>query len=633
MVVRRILRLRLHLHLFGVLVAVLLALTVACPPPVVPPPPPVVDPGALVNVSMSSRVGVLLDEIPAGAVRDRVASEILASPDAFWIERARNQLRLTSIRLVYRKDYFDEAEQPFVNALPLPPEERWNIALTSEPARETIDGHDLITLTYDFSGTLLTDVESPAISDPALVDVGGAVEEAFTFPIDPTLIFQRTGFACLSEDGFPAESVDAEGAYRFYDDTCEAEEPGFNSCHFTEPLPDESCLDALDRAVGKVGTSLRFERVAWDEARADEVRFGEITTPDAPDLKVLTTGEGLNHNRIIYRYIPPGSCAVFDGCVGGPGWRRLLLFDSHDHNVGGKPLHIGEVDYYVDGIGGELIDHNAYEYSACHDHYHFQYYGDFSWGDAATQKNGFCIESTDRLSNNEIAPLHTEYVCEFQGVTPGWGDLYGASLTCNWVDITDVDTSGGAVTDDLTFHSNPDGFLCEGELIVDENGDQVWEPTEFRSAEGEVVDRPACEQVPGTEDNDIGSVEVTVPQRGGMVSTACVNDQDIGPFRNCGFTLLDATFTCTPGAQTTLTCTGASPAQPTAIRVCETSAVLGDAMDCSHNDAVALAVMQGDETLTFTCPEARDATEPGGEVAVFVAPAWAPDGAADIACN
>jgi len=71
----------------------------------------------------------------------------------------------------------------------------------------------------------------------------------------------------------------------------------------------------------------------------------------------------------------------------------LLIFDSHDHNVGGEPLHIGPVDYFVEGIGGELIDQNVYEYSACRNHFHFQFYGSFSFGsgdDERVQKNGFC---------------------------------------------------------------------------------------------------------------------------------------------------------------------------------------------------------------------------------------------------
>ena len=40
------------------------------------------DPGALVDVSMDSRVGVLLDEVPA-KMRDRVAAAMRAQPASF----------------------------------------------------------------------------------------------------------------------------------------------------------------------------------------------------------------------------------------------------------------------------------------------------------------------------------------------------------------------------------------------------------------------------------------------------------------------------------------------------------------------------------------------------------------------
>ncbi|NUP08615.1 MAG: hypothetical protein HOW73_21410 [Polyangiaceae bacterium] len=600
-------------------------------------PPPGDDPGSLVRVTTTSQVGVLLDEFPE-ASRDRIATELLSKSSEWWTERARWQLRLTSPRLVYRKYYFDESEWDSKNALPLPPEEVWKISLDeSGPKRITVDGHDVVAVGYQFEGVLVSDLDSPGVSEPALATEGGTWDEAFTFPVDPTLLLQRTGYACMTEDQFPAESVDAEDAYRFFDDTCEREDPDEQLCHYTEPLPEEGCIESMQGHVGTVAASLHYERLEWDSATADAWRSGEVTTPDSPDLKVLTTGEGLNDNRVKYRYIPPGHCALIDGCVAGPGWRRLLVFDSHDHNVGGQPLHIGEVDYFNEGLGGELIDHNVYEYSDCHAHYHFAYYGSFYYGEAeeqSVQKMGFCLESTDRLSNNEFAPLHTSYECEYQGVDPGWGDLYGASLTCNWVDITELDTSAGPVTQDLTFQSNPDGFLCEGTLQTDGAGTQLWEETDFVSSSGDPVSRPACEETPGAEENDIGKVSVTVPDRGGFVSQACATEHDLGPLRNCGFEMQATMPTCTPGETVTLTCSGASDDAPQVLRVCETSRVLGTGVDCTFEDSLSNVVVEGtDAVVTFTCPKERDAMEPGGQYAIYSAAVWQPDGAADIVCT
>ncbi len=595
-------------------------------------------PGALVRVTTASEVGVLLDELPT-AMRDRVATDLLARPDEFWIERARWQLRLTSIRLVYRKYYFAEEEQDAKDALPLPPEEVWRITLDGEPTRTAVGDRDYVKVAYRLESTIVTDQASPGRSEPMLDTVGGTWDEAFVFPIDPTLLFQRTGYACMSEDQFPPESVDAEDAFRFYDDTCEVEREPELLCHHTEPLPSETCIEALERVVGKVDAAIHYERIAFDESIAAMSRHADVTTPDSPDLAVLTTGEGLNDNRVIYKYIADDHCAVIERCVDEPGWRRLLIFDSHDHNVGGKPIEIGAVDYTVEGLGSDLIAHGVYDLSECHRHYHFNNYGSFSFSAAGTstvRKNGFCLESTDRLSNHELSPMQQGYSCEFQGVQAGWGDLYGSSLTCNWVDVTDVDTGSGSVMGELTFRSNPDGFICEGTPVLDAMGDQVWEPTSEQTASGMTVDRPLCMQAEGAEENDVGTVEVTLAQRGGFVTAPCdgARAHDIGPLRNCGFAMQPDFVTCTAGEMTTLSCSGATAMQPQVVRVCETSRVLGTGVDCTHVDALANAVIAAGATdVTFRCPRMRDAMETGGQVALYVAPVFEPDGSRAVVCT
>ncbi len=591
------------------------------------------DPGALVSISVDGQVGVLLDDYPE-ASRERVTAAVLAMDDAFWEERVRRQLRLANLRLVYRNLYYEESENK--NALPLPPEPVWTIEL-STPGLATVDGHELVAVDYTMTSALLSDADSPQVSEVALGAPGGTWDEEFVLPVDPTMILQRTGYACIDEDQFPPESVDSENAYQFYDDYCEVETADTVVCHYTT-LPDQSCIEAVQASVGSVDVAIHYERVAWDEAVAATVRHGEVTTPEAPDLSVVVDGyhQSLSNNRVVYKYFEPTHCAVLEGCVGAPGWRRLIAFDSMDHNQGGVALHIGEVDYYAEGLFTELADHGVYELSECHNHYHFQYYGDFGFGDGsdqAVQKNGFCIESTSRLSNNESTPLHTDYVCENQGLSPGWGDLYAAGLICNWVDVTGVDTSAGAVTEDLFFHSNPDGFLCEGELVT-VDGEQQWEETEFRTATGDVVSRPACDEAAGTEGNDLGEVSVTLPEEGGLLTSACRDEQALGPLRNCGFAVQATLPTCTPGAETTITCSGGDAEHPQAIRLCEASIAMGRPIDCLFENSLATAVVAGaDVDVTFTCPAPRDTLEVGGQYAIYSAPAWAPDGPMTVTCN
>jgi len=243
------------------------------------------------------------------------------------------------------------------------------------------------------------------------------------------------------------------------------------------------------------------------------------------------------------------------------------------------------------------------------------------------------FESTDRLSNNETSPLHTEYICENQGVDAGWGDLYGSSLVCNWIDITELDTSAGPVTDTLTFVSNPDGFMCEGDAVLDEDGNQLFESTTFTTSEGNPVDRPKCEQRPGSEEDDTGSVEVTVPERGGFVTGACGTEQEFGLLRNCGFAPEPAIQNCTAGQPVSLTCTGGDASAPQVVRICETSRALATGVDCDFTDALANVVIDAASVdVDITCPIARDGTEIGGQIAVYQAPVLEDDGARTITC-
>jgi hypothetical protein len=596
---------------------------------------PIVYPmGALLGVTTTGTVGILLEDFPV-ASRTRLATAFEAMPQSYWIERVKQQLRLANYRLVYRQ--FFNSPNSGRDSLPLTEPEEWTITLTGAPTRQTLDGHDHVAVGYTMTTTILTSETSPAQTEPSLATIGGTHTESFVFPIDPTMIFQRTGYACMDEDQFPPESVDEENAWLFFDDSCKVENANNVACHLTVPRPNRSCNKALSDEIGRATVDLQFERLPWDATMAAQVRRGTVTHMDAADLSVVALGEqGLSNNRIIYRYFPPGHCTIVEQCVGGSGWRRLLTFDGHDHNQGGKPIHIGAIDYAAQGLFSELIDHNVYEFSACHSHYHFAYYGDFTFGAGvdAVSKQGFCLESTGRLSNNEFSPLHHPYGCEFQGVEAGWADLYAAGLQCQWVDVTGVDTSTAPVTRDLRFVSNPDGFICEGSLVKDAQGNQIFEPTTFIAANGEPVDRPACDEAPGVALNDNKSVPVTLPVKGGMLTQACTDAQGLGPERNCGFTAQSTLVSCTAGQPVSFSCNGGSATQPQVVRMCETSRVLGGGVECTHRDSLANQVLEGTATMiTTTCPAARGGAEIGGQVAIYTAPVYAPDGTSAVTCT
>jgi hypothetical protein len=278
---------------------------------------------------MQSQVAVLLDEIPAGAPRDAAAAWALSQGNGFWIDRAKAQVRLMSHRLDNRERFYSNRGQ-----LPLPPEAAWALTQTGSAQRlTTVDGHDVVSRPYAFSTYLVSDVVSPGVSEPKLQKVGGTWSEPFVLPVDPELLFQRTGYACMDERQLPVGTVDSENVDMFYDHTAVVEKKLSNvgQDHYTRQ-PTESCVQALHNHVGALSTSLLFERVPYDPVTAAAYRVGFITSPTAPDLR--PNPDDFQSSRTSYRYIHADGCEVANGSVGGTGWRRLLQFTITDQNDG-----------------------------------------------------------------------------------------------------------------------------------------------------------------------------------------------------------------------------------------------------------------------------------------------------------
>ncbi|HRQ38357.1 MAG TPA: lysyl oxidase family protein [Chloroflexota bacterium] len=597
---------------------------------------PTGQPGALIRLNMNSRVGVLLDEIPQES-RDRVATTLLQKPDDYWQELARQQVQLTYNRLHFRPFFYEMLK----GQLPLPPESVWEISLGEDgPRRTTVGGHDYVLIDYAFSSVLLTDPESPGKAEFLLGQEGGKWTEPFVLPGDPHLLIQRTDNACINESGFPPNGYDSENVAFFYDYTCTADSGGPLGCHRSR-LPTLSCLEALGARVGMVETGMQFERLPWAADLADEVRVAQVLSFGAPNLTVV--GDELQYNRIIYQYFPPNSCAAQEACINGDGWRRLLQFDAMVHNLGTEALNIGRV------IRSNPLN-TMFQYNSCHDHYHFANFGEFQLGvNNQPSKQAFCVESTSRLSNNELSPLTHDFTCNNQGIQAGWVDEYQAGLDCQWIDITDLEFESDTLTMPLIFRFNQNGFLCEGQPVLNENGELMWEPTGERTAEGLPISRPQCEFVEGWDSNNEGSHELLIPAVGSFVTAPCTQGQ-IGPLRNCGFSLqplaplptptpaddeeAEAPLRCTPGQTVQLSCSIPADAQPQTLRICETSAALGVGTACTFETAMVNRVIGPDgRDISFTCPFPRDENEPGGDYAFYVAPVFPEDALAQVSCT
>lgn len=592
-------------------------------------PAPAEQAGALVRTTVTGRVAVLLDTLPP-ALRDRAAQVALARPASFWVDRATKQVRHTKLRLTFRRYYAVGLGQANKAQLPLPPESTWQFAFDrGGAARTTVDGHDVVAIGYTMTSTLLTDAASPAVSEPALAAIGGAWDEPFVMPLDPTVLFQLTGYSCMRESDTPTASVDGEDTEYFYDQDCMGQGYGLQNCHYTVPSTPLDCRPALKAAIGTADVDAHFERLAWDPKIADAVRVGRPTSA-APDLAVDVAAMG--NNRVVYRYFPPDSCALAEGCVAGNGWRRLLQFDADVVDVGKTALDIGQT------VDSPLAAHNVFYFSPCHKHVHFRFYGDFALTTGNEPENGkkaFCLLSTSRVANDESSPLDNPYdLCKVQGIAPGWRDEYEAGLDCQWIDVTDVDTSQGPVEETVSFHVNPEQFLCEGAPVKDAQGGPVFEPTTYTSEDGKPIDRPKCSFTPGYDANNLGTTKVTLPVRGGYVTEPCARGQ-MGPTRDCGFTEAGPASTCAPGATVHLSCAGASAAAPAQVRVCEASAVLGAGVACAYHDALAGAVLPDGAAVdvTFTCPSPRDDRERGGRYALYASPVFDGDVLQPLNCT
>jgi hypothetical protein len=130
------------------------------------------------------------------------------------------------------------------------------------------------------------------------------------------------------------------------------------------------------------------------------------------------------------------TCAVEEGCLTGPGNRRLMRFDTWTPNLGSADLFLGDPE-------SELTS-ELFELSECHGHYHFNSYAEYELLSedaccvaAVGHKQAFCLLDLAPYPGGGGSET-AAYNCSFQGIQRGWQDIYGSGLDCQWIDITGV---------------------------------------------------------------------------------------------------------------------------------------------------------------------------------------------------
>ncbi len=161
--------------------------------------------------------------------------------------------------------------------------------------------------------------------------------------------------------------------------------------------------------------------------------------------------------EIIDRYfdLEDDACIFDEYAVGGPGYRRLLRFDTVVLNRGDGDLVVG------DRSDPENPYADWFYFAQCHGHYHIRDFSVYQLFDlegnevARGQKQGFCFEDSFKYGSGKSGG----YNCDYQGITSGWGDWYYKQLPGQWIDITGVPEGDYVVRISLNFA----GTFDEGE--------------------------------------------------------------------------------------------------------------------------------------------------------------------------
>ena len=167
-----------------------------------------------------------------------------------------------------------------------------------------------------------------------------------------------------------------------------------------------------------------------------EVDNGSCVYPGDPDCNgpdlIVSADAIVNSLSTEVMQVNENDCYIDEGCLNGFGPRELVRFTTHI-------LNIGDLDYYI-GVPNNDGTNNQFEWGDCHNHWHHKGYAKYDLftleGDIIPIgfKNGFCVMDLECSGGGT-----GQYGCGNMGISAGCGDIYGSGLSCQWIDVTDVE--------------------------------------------------------------------------------------------------------------------------------------------------------------------------------------------------
>jgi hypothetical protein len=181
---------------------------------------------------------------------------------------------------------------------------------------------------------------------------------------------------------------------------------------------------------------------------------------DEPLPDLVINKERLSDEILFDRInVRESSCSYVEQCVGGLGDRRILRFSVEAINQGQATMQVPPPEERPD----------LFLYSACHGHYHFGGFARYELLDESNKvvvtgrKQAYCMEDTIQVAQGPEVGCSKMFDCYNQGIQAGWSDLYGNTLDCQWLDITDlpagpyrlrVSLNPGQQVQEVTFDNN-----------------------------------------------------------------------------------------------------------------------------------------------------------------------------------